>query len=101
MNTLLSLSEPTALDVSSVQATDSSQAKARAVVEGFETLLWQELLNSMHRTADAIKSGDNPLSPDRSWADDWLSGIWAQAMTRHSQSGLSDHMLRQLRIEAP
>jgi len=101
MNTLTSLSEPTALAVSSTQATDDSQAKARAVVEGFETLLWQELLNSMHRTTDAIKSGDNALSPDRSWADDWQSGIWAQAMTRHSQSGLSDHMLRQLRIEAP
>ena len=101
MNTLMSLSEPVALAVSSAQAADGSQAKARAVVEGFETLLWQELLNSMHRTTDAIKSGANALSPDRSWADDWLSGIWAQAMTRHSQTGLSDHMLRQLRIEAP
>ena len=100
MNTLTSLTEPTALAVSSLQATGASKAETSAVVEGFETLLWQELLNSMHRTTDAFKSGDNPLSPDRSWADDWLSGIWAQAMTRHSQTGLTDHMLRQLRIEA-
>ncbi len=101
MNTLMSLSEPPALATPSAQVMGDSKTDASAVVEGFETLLWQELLNSMHRTTDAIKSGDNALLPDRSWADDWLSGIWAQAMTRHSQTGLSDHMLRQLRIEAP